>query len=87
MSLLVLMVLVLGGLPGSLEMLEGDTWILLWLHVGCSVLRLAFCSLTSVQKQWSGILLLQAAAAVHIGIDNLYVLKHVVRIIQGLAPL
>ena len=32
------------------------------------------------------ILLLQAAAAVHNGIDSLHVVRHVDRLIQGLAP-
>ena len=57
----------------------------MWLHVGC-------CSvpgpLQSVQRAqiWGVILLLQAAAAVRIGMDNLDVGRQVHRIIQSLAP-
>ena len=90
MRLLGLMVLMLVGLPRFLVMLGvagcGSTW------VGAVEKCRVFCSvpgpLHSVQRAeiWGVILVLQAAAAVQIGIGNLDVVRHVDRIIQGLAP-
>ena len=51
--------------------------------VGYFVLFLVLC------RQFSGlgyILVLQAAAAVHVGVDNLNVVRHVGRLVEGTAP-
>ena len=35
---------------------------------------------------WGLILVLQAAVAVHVGVENLYEVKHIDRLLQGVAP-
>ena len=51
-----------------------------------------FCSvpgpLQSVQSAeiWGVVLSLQAAAAVHVGVDNLNVVRHLARLVEGLPP-
>ena len=59
-------------------------WVLLLKGVGCSVLSPVLCSLRA--EIWSVILLLQAAATVHVGIDNLNVVRHGDRLVQVAAP-
>ena len=60
--------------------------MLLLIGAGCSVLSLVLCSLSSVLRVGENVLVLQAVAAMHVDVDNLDVVWHVDRLVQGMAP-